>query len=335
MSSNQKLTEEQTDADSSSLRSAAACLQRYLVAHRKNNQLYDVLQHLADETLDRLEEGKDPRFNYRSLQLAVSGEAEQDPSAWFSRHWKTLRAFKSKYGPGLNQFAANHGFSHYPDIIKHESDGGAGNQALIALIACPVDIAKGVPARTLDIHHQDIAYIPAETIAIAGWAKLLFDREYTAEGWRKWLLIWPTLLWIFALGLITTGSLLLLVLSPRPLTTIDLALIIFAGLAVWCCKREIEHVTRWADDQIVMTPESMLGFRERSVCLELYRPQADAPKRARMAKYVAQCPTCGGQILLDYGEPDFPRRIVGRCENSPREHVFSFDKATLSGYRLR
>lgn len=39
-------------------------------------------------------------------------------------------------------------------------------------------------------------------------------------------------------------------------------------------------------------------------------------------------------IKLDRGEADFPRRIVGRCEEHPREHVFSFDRMLKRGELL-
>ena len=51
-------------------------------------------------------------------------------------------------------------------------------------------------------------------------------------------------------------------------------------------------------------------------------------------RYTSICPVCGWMIKLDRGEPDFPRRIVGRCEEHPREHVFSFDRITKQGKAL-
>jgi len=55
----------------------------------------------------------------------------------------------------------------------------------------------------------------------------------------------------------------------------------------------------------------------------------------RLVRYSAPCPICGTTIYLDKGEPDFPRRLVGRCNESPREHVYSFDRVTQKGSVLR
>ena len=52
-------------------------------------------------------------------------------------------------------------------------------------------------------------------------------------------------------------------------------------------------------------------------------------------KYLGECPICGAEVLLDKGEPDFPRRLVGRCQESPREHIFSFDRVTKAGMKLK
>ena len=53
-------------------------------------------------------------------------------------------------------------------------------------------------------------------------------------------------------------------------------------------------------------------------------------------RYVADCPICDAEtVMLARGGAEFPGRIVGRCRNSPREHVFSFDRVTLEGAPLR
>ncbi|MBL8483485.1 MAG: hypothetical protein JNJ60_14905 [Rhodocyclaceae bacterium] len=89
-----------------------------------------------------------------------------------------------------------------------------------------------------------------------------------------------------------------------------------------------------------MANDSPFAIEEPGVCLELATPSTPAngarpPRVLRLVKYAALCPIGSAQLLLDKGEPDFPRRIVGRCTESPREHVFSFDRATHSGDRLR
>lgn len=339
MSLNQCTTDSETPPKKSNLEQVARCLLDYLNVHGKNSQIYQVLRFLAENTLSRLAEGKDARFNYYNIREGVIRETEGDASAWFSRHWKSLNGdFRQRCEEGMQKFAADQGLDVYPWVEKHESDGGAGNQALISLIALPIPgISTSIDA-CADAAPHDITYIPAEKLKLSWWARWLFDKDQVAEGWRKWLLIWPTILYV---GLTAAGSVFVLFalsLSKHPVTTSDLAAMLIIVLFNWPAYRSLQQFIRLVDDRIIMASDSMLGFREFGACLELFRPnarEAGAPKKARMIKYAAQCPVCAAQVLLDAGEPDFPRRIVGRCQESPREHVFSFDRVTRGGYRLR
>jgi hypothetical protein len=126
--------------------------------------------------------------------------------------------------------------------------------------------------------------------------------------------------------------------SIAPLSARDLTLTIFLALTAWYAARVAKRFERLVDDRLIMASDSMVGFREFGICLELFKAEKTSSgggKHLRMVKFAAQCPMCAAQVLLDPGEPDFPRRIVGRCQESPREHVFSFDRATRTGYRLR
>ena len=337
MSNNQEIKIDVGTEQEPDLAVVARCLRDYLAVHGKHAQPYQILRFLADETLGRLAEGKEACFNYLAIRQAVTGEKDGDATAWFSRHWKAFNGeFRQKCEEGIQKYAFDQGLCVYPWITKRESDGGAGNQALISLVALPV------PTNVLQATHQlpehDIAYIPAENLQLSWWARWLFDKNQVAEGWRKWLLIWPTGIWLIFVGLTSVFLLYLLSLSNSPLTTRDTILLIYIALLAWYGRKSLNRFTRLVDDRIILASESMVGFKEFGVCLELFKPKgaaSDVPKRARMIKYAATCPTCGAQVLLDQGEPDFPRRMVGRCQESPREHVFSFDRATRTGYRLR
>lgn len=338
MAEKQGAMESTTTPQNTDLEQVARCLMDYLNVHGKNSHLYQVLRFLAENTLSRLAEGKEAQFNYFNIRKGVTGETQGDASAWFSRHWKSLTGdFRLRCEEGVQKFAADQGIDVYPWVEKHESDGGAGNQALISLIALPI---PGISAsnKSADAAPHDITYIPAEKLKLSWWARWLFDENQVAEGWGKWLLIWPTILYV---ALTVAGSvfvLFVLSLSKQPVTTGDLAAMLIIILFNWPAYRSLQQFTRLIDDRIIMASDAMLGFREFGVCLELFRPNArevGAPKKARMIKYAAQCPVCAAQVLLDVGEPDFPRRIIGRCQESPREHVFSFDRVTRSGYRLR
>ena len=84
MSLNQCTTDSETPPKKSNLEQVARCLLDYLNVHGKNSQIYQVLRFLAENTLSRLAEGKDARFNYYNIREGVIRETEGDASAWFS-----------------------------------------------------------------------------------------------------------------------------------------------------------------------------------------------------------------------------------------------------------
>lgn len=54
-------------------------------------------------------------------------------------------------------------------------------------------------------------------------------------------------------------------------------------------------------------------------------------KKVQLTKYVGLCPLCKAQVELEKGDPDFPGGIIGRCKESPRERIYSFDRVTKLG----
>ena len=57
-------------------------------------------------------------------------------------------------------------------------------------------------------------------------------------------------------------------------------------------------------------------------------------ERIDQVRYVSSCPICDSRVLVSGGGFRFWGRLVGRCERSPREHIFSFDHITRIGSLL-
>ncbi|HNA87597.1 MAG TPA: hypothetical protein PLB04_18630 [Nitrospira sp.] len=326
-------------AESARLRHVTVCLLKYLEAYSKAGRDFDVLAFLAQETIQHLDEGKNPRFNNIAIQHAVAGSNKGEASSWLSPIWKKLvtQTLPSRE-EGLQAFAREHGFTEYPWVCKLESPGGAGNQTLYFIEARQLPVARTERAPTIDRAKSDITYIPVEYFEPSWWARWFFGKDRSADGWRKAIVVWLPFVSFITYAIFGVLGLYVLGQGTKPVSAQDLVSFALIALVAWFALRAMNWCSRLVDDRIVMAPESMVGFKEFGVCLELAKP-ANAPKEVRhslrLIKYAAECPICGAEVLLDRGEPDFPRRIVGRCQESPREHVFSFDRATRNGSRLR
>jgi hypothetical protein len=127
--------------------------------------------------------------------------------------------------------------------------------------------------------------------------------------------------------------------SKLPISSQDTLNIISLAIFVYFCRYLIRQIVSLLEDRLIMAPDFLIDMKEDNVCLELVSNKDEnnnwLPRMFQLVKYASECPICQAEVLLDKGEPDFPRRIVGRCQESPREHVYTFDRATKTGFKLR
>ncbi|NOS97994.1 MAG: hypothetical protein HOP25_05930 [Methylotenera sp.] len=317
----------------SAVREAAICLQKFLSVHPpQNNRAYEILQFLANETIKRIDEGKDYRFNNKAIKASVLGDS--DSNSGISTQWnKLIDKILPEREEGFEIFAREHGLAYYAWLDKLEG-GGSGNQALYFIVAKEVrTVAKA------SFPKADITYIPTVNVSPSWWAKWLFNENNLAVGWRKKIYVFYPMIPIVLSLLFFLAIWLVSVDKKTPISAQDVTSFTFMLAMFFYCKFILKNWLRLVEDRIVMAPDNLLSSTERDVSLELVSSRDEGnenkTKVLRLVKYASQCPICQAEILLDKGEPDFPRRIVGRCKESPREHVYSFDRITLTGNKLR
>jgi len=65
------------------------------------------------------------------------------------------------------------------------------------------------------------------------------------------------------------------------------------------------------------------------------RANGNYVRALQLVIYQAECPICGNEVLIEKGKYAHKMRLVGVCNESPREHIFSFDHVTKKGKLLR
>lgn len=156
-----------------------------------------------------------------------------------------------------------------------------------------------------------------------------------AKDYRRWLFLTPLLVlcgtfMVFMAAL--SGALFFAAKGVFVAPMTYLALLIVPVGIFWSLSR------RW--DRLFTDPILLLGMGEVSdsdggVVLDCEQGR-EGRRAIVIRRYVADCPICDAEtVMLARGGVEFPGRIVGRCRNSPHEHVFSFDRVTLEGAPLR
>lgn len=92
-------------------------------------------------------------------------------------------------------------------------------------------------------------------------------------------------------------------------------------LIAWVLCGWVHQLGRW---RMIMAPIWMQND-SCDLVLALGAERASDTPRLSLIRFSAKCPVCGGTVTLQAGGKAFPDRLIGRCQTSPREHLYSFD----------
>lgn len=320
------------------LRQLAQCLKDFLGLDRIYTNPYAILSFLADQTIKNIEADRHTSFTSAEIAKSVSN-GNSEPSAWLSQYWKKIdKDLKPLHTNRLSEFALKRGLKNYPWVTKIESTGGAGNQAQYLITGIEIDKSVVDESDRFSDVPYDIEYVAVQDIKPSFIARFIFNTNHSAIGWRKWLLVFYPMLELVILGLMGSVLILAFFVENDAITTRDLVYLMLIYFTFLFCKRAYQRSNAFLDDRIIMASDHFMSFKENNIVQELVTVNNDQGdflyKKVKLTKYVGICPMCKAQVVLEKGEPDFPRKVVGRCKESPREHVYSFDRVMKKGNRL-
>lgn len=219
--------------------------------------------------------------------------------------------------------------------VGQTAEAGAHGQAapLPALVAVIEDdwvegeIAEIVRPQPFFLHY-DMAICQQEEMS--PWGKVIFKNGVVRRRTWRWLLhSGRFLLAALAVGLISLFGFILPLGGIRAFALGEF--IACAVLVAYFVAFEIRPWLEVTKDRIQMASDLWLKLGDPAQ-IEICRIEKIA--EWRLVRYTAVCPVCASCVFVEKGEPEFRRRLVGRCSESPREHVFSFDRITRRGGAL-
>lgn len=315
------------------------CLADWLKENGPSEQkAHRILSALAQESLKKVTRDREQRRFTADEITAAAGEEfwtrAKSQNEWLD--WPgTVEKYWKSQEPEVIQFASSRGLKRYPKPQRNSTPGR--HKATYEILAEPVpEHGEEFETPISSVGQDGIRYEVTKPgdVNLTWWAKIIFRRgEFRLSGWRRWLIV------CWMIGIIAGCTLLMFalyfsLLASRPVTTRELAsFIAMVGIPAWVWFDVVRPWFRLHEDRIRTASDLVLALREKPAQIEVFR---DNDLRViRFVRYTATCPVCGATIYLDDGSPDFPRRLVGRCSESPREHVFSFDRVTRRGDVLR
>jgi len=219
--------------------------------------------------------------------------------------------------------------------------GGRGNPTLYRLELVPT-----VPAElTADGDQPALLADPAQSMAIRyqmesakapWWLQLIIgDKPFRMRSVRGYGLV--GLVALEALVLLAGWGLLLLIFrGARPIQINDVALILTFLAMTWTWWHFMQPLIRLPIDRVTIANDLLLGWSQLHGQFRLTRDTKSkvAGGWFQCVRHWGTCPLCAGEVEIAAGGQAFPGRLVGRCGDSPLEHVFSFDPVGRSGFAL-
>lgn len=325
--------------------SAAQVLLKWLQQEGGNQRIPQVLTLLAENTVVALTAARTPPVaEVEALarqHVDVHGGSLGDKAAgrWLRRievekWWQARR-------PAIQQACRRAGLECVPELAVRPG-GGRSNSTEYRLEFVPLEGASEPEAEEpelatvgTDSYERTIHYQvePARTALWVRW--LSTTPQFHIRSWRGHLLVtmillalaWVLVNWFFAcLGL----------WPNHPITSRNVLTILVAGAQTWLMWFIFGPLSRLPWHRVTLAPDVMLSDDQRYGQFRLIR---NAQKKAlggwfSVVRHWGTCPICSADVDIRSGSPTFPGRLVGRCSDSPLEHVFSFDPVTLAGVCL-
>lgn len=311
----------------------AAILVEAIPSDRKQMWVGKVMAYLASQTVQAVSQGKElPRVPTKAIHADLEGNPNQEPSAWLSPIWKDIESRHfPEIEPTVIDLCRQAGLPVYPILEKDN-----GKPAFYRLSAKALPPSSHIESASEEcLPPNAIRYKRDLSLELSGLGKLFFSRGLSWTPFKRYsYLTWQL---CFLIGAVILDFLLWLILwfSKGPVTGQELVVIAMAIGLPWGVYRHFRDIFRLFEDRIVVAPDWILAWKEFGATVEINRSKdGDAPSTIHVQRYSAICPICGWMVKLDRGEPDFPRRIIGRCEENPREHIFSFDRSKRNGMLL-
>jgi hypothetical protein len=313
------------------------CFVDWIQSQEPNEQkAHRILRALGRESYRKIDYRQNQRcFTAKDIAAAAGELTTKDPTKWLN--WPKTELYWKARERSVIDLALNRGLKFYPRPKRNSTQGGPGNEATYQIVAEPIPENGSQPESVvLSTDGGPIQYEVSQPgeVKITWFARPIFRRgELWLSGWGRWLALggmFGTIMGVVLLIFAIYFSL----ISPRPVTTKELALIIaMIGIPTWVWFEVVCPWFRLFDDRIKPASSLVLALGEKDAQVEVLRE--NDLRVVRFVRYSSTCSICGATVYLDDGSPDFPRRMVGRCSESPREHIFSFDRVTRMGRVLR
>lgn len=252
------------------------------------------------------------------------------------RIWNKFETLWKSKSEGIRQTLLDAGCEYFLQFKRIEG-GGTGRATKYCIEWCNLSNSQATIYQTIQEPRQQnislgLRYI-CEDIKDPGFLARIFAEGLLLKGWRRFAYIAVLLIPVLAM-LVLALSFVINVLFYDSLTKNQMGSFLTNSLAFFTIAITIYPMLSLKTKGILLAPWWMQSDDGERL-LEFRKPPRFAEKTIKAVSYSATCPICGAKVIAKSGGLEFFGRIIGRCDEAPVEHIFSFDYITRQGSWLR
>lgn len=272
----------------------------------------------------------------KQLKLEISPIAKKDPSGWLADKWPTtLKLYQDSVERELIARSREAGLDKY---VRPTQGAGLGNSVSYHLEAVEL-LEQELEEDALPVAQstgEPVQYLINESPKLNWLGRLVFGKGRRLSFRARILLVLPLFTLFLGEAIAALFVVQAMLAEKGPISMSDVCLVGMVVAALYLTYSSTESLTDLVSPRYQVAPWWATALEEGSALLELNDIDGEAGNvYARLKRYTTTCPICDGLVLLAEGRQQFGRFVVGKCRDSPDEHVYTFDPKTRLGYALR
>lgn len=307
------------------------------------NKCYQMMKVIATLTLDDIKNDKNQSKHQYTVNNILDKlyfsdrEPTDSDSKNVSRYFRALKENLSEYECDLKRIALENKLGAIP-VFKKISGGGRANYTTYHIVSKKLLEIEQLPESSQDPLSNEIRYSIEMIDNLPRWLRWI--NGFELSGVR--LKVLASVVIIAMIGCLLLVSFFALIFQSSESSGLMITrAFISISVIIFAIASPFRLLYLCVNNRIIMAPNLFVPHTLNNAQLEciatdkIRESTGRYIRTIRMVSYVSTCPLCNSRVEVESGKSEFHGRLIGRCAESPMEHVYSFDRVLRIGRPLR
>lgn len=305
------------------------------------NKCYQLMKAIGTLTLNDIERS-DSNYQYTVNKILDEIDnperyPQESDTNNVNRYFSALSENVLKHQADIKRIAIENNLEAVPSFVKI-TGGGRNNYTTYHLAPIRLSDSEKLSEPVNDLDNNEIRY-SLETIEnLPKWLRWM--NNFELSGIRMKVLASLAIM-VMICSLLLLLFFMIIFQSPESTVLTISRVFISISIIIFFISSPFRLLYLCVKNRIIAAPDLLVPHTLGNAQLECFatdkiRESTGRPvRKIRMVSFVSACPLCKARIEVEKAGKEFHHRLIGRCSESPIEHVYSFDRILLRGKALR